>query len=77
MKLRQTSPDEEVLQGGYIVHIDGLQFVVDAVEQPLQLLGAESQVAAVAAERDRERAVREMYGRERERRMITHAQSAD
>lgn len=69
MKLRRSSPDEEVLQGGNVVHIDGLQFVVDAIEQTLQLLGAESQFAAVAAERDRERerVLREMYGRERER----------
>lgn len=49
MKLWRASPDEEVFQGGNVVHIDGLQLVVDTVEQLLHLLGAESQVAAVAA----------------------------
>lgn len=55
MKLWRASPDEEVLQGGNVVHIDGLQLVVDTVEQLLHLLAAESQVAAVAAEIEREK----------------------
>lgn len=58
MKLWRASPDEEVLQGGNVVHIEGLQLVVDTVEQLLHLLGAESQVAAVAAERESDRGER-------------------